>query len=157
MEYCIPSEFINPTDLINKALKVMESQAAKKRGNENFNSSDFSKQYFNLRLGDYECEYFAVAFLNNQHKLIACEELFRGTIDGTSVYPREVVKAVVQYNAAAVVFAHNHPSGVCEPSRADHAITQRLKDALALIDVRVLDHIIVGGTDALSFTEQGYL
>lgn len=153
MEYTCKS----PSDLINKALKVMESQAAKKRGNENFNSSDFSKQYFNLRLGDYECEYFAVAFLNNQHKLIACEELFRGTIDGTSVYPREVVKAVVQYNAAAVVFAHNHPSGVCEPSSADHAITQRLKDALALIDVRVLDHIIVGGTDALSFTEQGYL
>jgi DNA repair protein RadC len=153
MEYTCKS----PSDLINKALKVMESQAAKKRGNENFNSSDFSKQYFNLRLGDYECEYFAVAFLNNQHKLIACEELFRGTIDGTSVYPREVVKAVVQYNAAAVVFAHNHPSGVCEPSRADHAITQRLKDALALIDVLVLDHIIVGGTDALSFTEQGYL
>ena len=153
MEYVIKS----PSDLINKALKVMESKAAKKRGSDNFDCPDFSKQYFLLRLSDYECEYFSVAFLNNQNRLIACENMFRGTLDGTSVYPREVVKAVLQYNAAAVVFAHNHPSGVLVPSKADHAITQRLKDALALIDVKVLDHIIANGKQALSFAEQGYL
>lgn len=153
MEYIIKS----PSDLIHKALKVMESKAAKKRGSDNFDCPGFSKQYFLLRLSDYECEYFSVAFLNNQNRLIACENMFRGTIDGASVYPREVVKAVLQYNAAALVLAHNHPSGVLEPSRADHAITQRLKDALALIDVKVHDHIIVGGGDALSFSEEGYM
>lgn len=153
MEYVIKSN----ADLINKALKVMESQAAKKRGTDNFHCPAFSKQYFLLRLGDYECEYFSIAFLNNQNRLIACENMFRGTIDAASVYPREVLKAVLQYNAAAVVLAHNHPSGVLEPSKADRAITQRLKDALALIDVKVHDHIIVGGGDALSFAEEGYM
>lgn len=153
MEYIIKSS----SDLINKALKVMESQAAQKRGKEILSSPEAAKRYFVLRLGNYECEYFSVAFLNNQNRLIACENMFRGTIDGASVYPREVVKAVLQYNAAAVVFAHNHPSGVVEPSISDHAITERLKDALMLIDVKVLDHIIVGGADTLSFAEQGYL
>lgn len=153
MEYIIKSK----SDLINKALKVMESQAAQKRGKEILSSPDAAKRYFVLRLGDYECEYFSVAFLNNQNRLIACENMFRGTVDSAAVYPREVVKAVVQYNAAAVVFAHNHPSGVVEPSTADHAITERLRDALKLIDVKVLDHIIVGGTDTLSFAEKGYL
>lgn len=153
MEYIIKSN----ADLINKALKVMESQAAKKRGTDNFHCPAFSKQYFLLRLGDYECEYFSIAFLNNQNRLIACENMFRGTIDGASVYPREVLKAVLQYNAAALVLAHNHPSGVLEPSKADRTITQRLKDALALIDVKVHDHIIVGGGNALSFAEEGYM
>ncbi len=153
MEYIIKSN----ADLINKALKVMESQAANKRGKEIFSSPKAVKRYFCLRLGQYECEYFTVAFLDNQNRLIACEDMFRGTLDGTSVYPREVVKAVLQYNAAAVIFGHNHPSGVLEPSKADHAVTKRLKDALALIDVKVLDHIIANGKQALSFAEQGYL
>ena len=153
MEYIIKSN----ADLINKALKVMESQAASKRGKEIFSSPKAVKRYFCLRLGQYECEYFTVAFLDNQNRLIACEDMFRGTLDGASVYPREVVKAVLQYNAAAVIFGHNHPSGVLEPSKADHAVTKRLKDALALIDVKVLDHIIANGKQALSFAEQGYL
>lgn len=147
----------SPAELIGTALRVMESQAAEKHGCESFTTPDFAKQYFSLRLCRYECEYFSAAFLNNQNKLIACEELFRGTIDGASVYPREVVKSVLQYNAAAIVIAHNHPSGVCENSHADWAITQRLQQALALIDVRILDHIIVGGSDALSFAEKGLL
>ncbi|HRH78381.1 MAG TPA: DNA repair protein RadC [Cellvibrionaceae bacterium] len=153
MEYIIKS----PSDLINKALKVMESQAASKRGKELFTSPKAVKRYFRLRLGQYECEYFSIAFLDNQNRLIACEDLFRGTIDGASVYPREVVKAVLQYNAAAVILAHNHPSGVVEPSKADHSITQCLRDALKLIEVKVLDHIIVGSKDTYSFAEKGYL
>lgn len=153
MKYICKSQ----SELLHTALVVMESKAAKKHGTENFTSTAFAKRYFVLRLGDYECEYFSVAFLNCQNRLIACENMFRGTIDGASVYPREVVKAVLQYNAAAVVFAHNHPSGDVEPSPADHAITKRLKEALKLIEVKVLDHIIVGGTHSLSFAEREFL
>ncbi len=99
---------------------------------------------------------FAVLLLDAQHYLIHYEELFRGTIDGASVYPREVVKPMLRHNAVAVIFAHPHPSGVSEPSEADHRITERLKQALALIDVRVLDHIVVG-KEAISFAERGSL
>ena len=95
--------------------------------------------------------------LDNQNRLIVFETLFQGTIDGASVYPREVVRRVLAHNAAAVIFAHNHPSGVAEPSRADHAITQRLKDALALIDVRVLDHLIIGEQEPLSLQSRGWI
>jgi DNA repair protein RadC len=94
--------------------------------------------------------------LDNQHRVIACDELFRGTIDGASVYPREVVKAALQYNAAALIMAHNHPSGISDPSQADRVITEKLKEALALIDVRVLDHFIVG-ENVYSFAEHGLL
>jgi DNA repair protein RadC len=95
-------------------------------------------------------------FLDNQHHLISFEELFFGTIDSASVYPREVVKAALKTNAAAVIFAHNHPSGDATPSQADKRITQRLKDALALVDIRVLDHIVIGDS-AVSFAERGLL
>ena len=95
-------------------------------------------------------------FLDNQHQLIEFEELFFGTIDAASIYPREVVKAALNYNAAAVVFAHNHPSGIAEPSQADRRITQRLVDALKLVDIRVLDHIVVG-EDCVSFAEKGWV
>jgi len=96
-------------------------------------------------------------YLDNQNHLIRYEELFFGTIDGASVHPREVVKQVLQHNAAAVIFAHNHPSGLAEPSQADQRITDRLKSALSLVDVRVLDHMIVGDCDVLSFAESGLL
>jgi DNA repair protein RadC len=96
-------------------------------------------------------------YLDNQHRLISYEELFFGTIDGASVHPREVVKRVLKHNAAAVIFAHNHPSGVAEPSQADRRITDRLKSALLLVDVRVLDHMIVGDQEVLSFAERGLL
>jgi DNA repair protein RadC len=103
-----------------------------------------SAKYLNLKLVHYEYEVFLALFLDNQHCVISCDELFRGTIDAASVYPREVVKAALFYNAAAVIFAHNHPSGLTEPSRADLAITQKLKSALDLVDIRVLDHLICG-------------
>ena len=113
--------------------------------------------YLKLQFAGLEHESFRVMFLDSQHSLIALKELFRGTIDGASVYPREVVKATLQFNAAAVIFTHNHPSGICEPSQADRAITKRLVEALSLIDVRVLDHIVVGGNQTCSFAERGLL
>ncbi len=100
--------------------------------------------YLRARLRDYDHEVFACLMLDNRNRVIAFRELFRGTIDGASVYPREVVKQALADNAAAVILAHNHPSGVCEPSQADIRITERLKKALALVDIRVLDHVIVG-------------
>ena len=96
-------------------------------------------------------------FLDNRHRLIAYEELFHGTIDGASVHPREVVKSALRYNAAAVILAHNHPSGVAEPSQADQRITKRLQDALTLVDIRVLDHFVVGDGEPVSFAERGLI
>lgn len=116
-----------------------------------------TRRYLSLRLRDREHEVFACLFLDNRHRVIAFDELFRGTIDGASVYPREIVKAALRYNAAAVILSHNHPSGVAEPSRADERLTERLREALGLIDVRVLDHIIVGDGEPLSFAERGLL
>lgn len=104
-----------------------------------------------------EYESFIVLFLDAQNRLITIEELFRGTLSQTSVYPREVVKAALRENAAAVIFAHNHPSGVAEPSKSDEQLTNALKQALALVDVRVLDHFIVAGSEVLSFAERGLL
>ena len=118
-------------------------------------SPDAVKSLVALEMRDLEHEIFACLFLNNRHRLISYEALFRGTIDSASVYPREVVKAALACNAAAVVLAHNHPSGVAEPSRADIDITARLTKALNLIDVRVLDHIIVGGNYQVSLAERG--
>lgn len=120
-------------------------------------SSELTRQYLRARLGKYEHEVFACLYLDNQHRVVNLEELFSGTIDGAAVYPREVVKRCLYNNAAAVIFAHNHPSGIAEPSQADVAITQRLKIALNTIDVRVLDHIIVGSKDVVSFAERGLL
>jgi len=100
---------------------------------------------------------FTLIYLDNRHRMIACEDLFRGTIDGASVHPREVVKEALKHNAAAVILAHNHPSGVAEPSQADELITQRLKAALALVDIRILDHVIVAAGDSLSMAERGLL
>jgi len=114
-------------------------------------------RYFSQRLRAHPHEVFAVLFLDNRHRAIAFEELFRGTIDGAQVHPREVVRRCLAHNAAAVMFGHNHPSGVAEPSAADRAITRRLVDALALVEVRVLDHFIVGDGDPTSFAERGLL
>lgn len=114
-------------------------------------------QYLTVKLAGREAEVFCVLYLSSQHQAIEFEEVFHGTIDAAAVYPREIVKAVLKHNAAAVIFAHNHPSGVAEPSTADRRITDRLSSALALIDVRVLDHIIIGGTNSYSFAENGLL
>ncbi|HIG42179.1 MAG TPA: JAB domain-containing protein [Gammaproteobacteria bacterium] len=116
-----------------------------------------TRRYLKSKLRGYTREVFACMYLDNQHRLIKYEELFFGTIDGASVHPREVVKRVLHYNAAAVIFAHNHPSGLAEPSQADQRITERLKSALQLVDVRVLDHMIVGDCEVLSFAERGLL
>jgi DNA repair protein RadC len=116
-----------------------------------------SRSFLQLTLAESEHEVFLIIFLDNQHRVIKAEEMFRGTIDGASVYPREVVKAAIQNNAAAVVLAHNHPSGLSEPSDADKHITQRLKQALGLIDVRILDHFVVGAEGAYSFAEHGLI
>ena len=120
-------------------------------------SPDAVRDYLRLALAARECEVFVVLFLDSQHRLIAADELFRGTLAQTSVYPREVVKAALAHNAAAVIFAHNHPSGVAEPSRADELLTQALKSALALVDVRTLDHFVVAAGEVVSFAERGLL
>ncbi len=115
-----------------------------------------TRQYLASQLGSFPHEVFACLFLDNRNRVLSFEKMFYGTIDGASVYPREVVRMALKRNAAAVIFAHNHPSGVAEPSQADEQITQRLKDALALVDVRVLDHLIVGD-EVVSFAERGLL
>jgi len=115
------------------------------------------RDYLRLTLAGREQEVFAVLLLDAQHRVIACEELFHGTLTQTSVYPREVVKCSLKHNAAAVIFAHNHPSGVAEPSHADEILTRSLKSALALVDIQVLDHFIVAGSRTMSFAERGLL
>ena len=120
-------------------------------------NSELTRDYLRARMRDYPHEVFACLYLDNQHRVTAMEELFKGTIDGAAVYPREVVKRCLHNNAAAVIFAHNHPSGLAEPSQADIAITNRLKLALNTIDVRVLDHVVVGRGEVVSFAERGLL
>jgi DNA repair protein RadC len=119
-------------------------------------SPSATRAFLSARLRDYPFEVFACLFLDNRHRVLAFEELFRGTIDGASVHPREILRRVLHHNAAAVILAHNHPSGVAEPSRADEAITRRLQEALGLVDVRVLDHVIVAD-ETLSFAERGLI
>jgi DNA repair protein RadC len=116
-----------------------------------------TREYLTTLLAPQERELFMILALDNRHRIIASEILFAGTIDGASVHPREVVKCALRHNAAAVIFSHNHPSGVAEASQADELITRRLRDALALVDIRVLDHLIVGGNTSLSFAERGLI
>ncbi len=113
--------------------------------------------YLMTRLAERDFETFTILHLDNRHRLIACQELFRGTIDGASVHPREVVKECLRHGSAAVLLAHNHPSGVAEPSQADEMITARLKAALALVEIRVLDHCIIGGATFVSFAQRGLI
>ncbi len=120
-------------------------------------SPEDTRAFLTAHLRDRPQEIFCCLFLDTRHRVLAFEELFRGTLDGAAVYPREVVKQALAHNAAAVILAHNHPSGVAEPSRADEVLTQRLKDALALVDIRVLDHLVVGDGDITSFAERGLL
>lgn len=121
------------------------------------NSPQAVRDYLRLKLQGRPHEVFAVFFLDAQNRVLAMEELFRGTLTQTSVFPREVVKRALAHNAAAVIFAHNHPSGVAEPSRADDTLTSALRQALALVDVRVLDHFVIGAGAAVSFAERGLL
>jgi DNA repair protein RadC len=116
-----------------------------------------TRRYLQAQLRDRDHEVFAALFLDNQHRVLAFQELARGTLDAASVYPREVVKAALKHGAAALIFAHNHPSGVAEPSASDRSLTERLKAALALVDIRVLDHFVVGEGSPVSFAERGWL
>lgn len=121
------------------------------------NSSKATREYLRAKFRDCRSEVFSCLFLNNQHHVVKLEELFQGTIDGAAVYPREVVRRCLYHNAAAVILAHNHPSGVAEPSQADIAITKKLKAALATIEVRVLDHLVIGNSMVVSFAERGLI
>lgn len=121
------------------------------------NNSELTREYLRARMRGYRREVFACLYLDNQHRVVTFEELFAGTIDGAAVYPREVVQRCLAHNAAAVILAHNHPSGVAEPSQADRAITRRLIEALHTVDVRVLDHVVVGAAETVSFAERGLM
>lgn len=147
--------YLSDNDVIQLALSILNHRFGLKR--TALNSPSAVRDYLRLTLNDREHEVFACVFLDSQNRVIAVEELFRGTLTQTSVYPREVVKRALHHNCGAVIFAHNHPSGVCEPSHADETLTRALKAALALIDIRVLDHFIVAGAGVLSFAERGLL
>jgi len=124
---------------------------------EALTSPDRAREFLRAKLQDLPHEMFCCLYLDTKHRVIRFEELFRGTIDGASVHPREVVRCALRHNAAAVIVAHNHPSGVAEPSAADSALTRRLQEALAMVDVRLLDHLVVGDGEVVSFTERGLL
>ena len=141
-------------DIIKEALAILERRH--RRGATISNPAD-TFAYLRLQLAGRDHEVFGCLFLDQRHRVLTIEELFQGTIDGASVYPREVVKAALRYNAAALVLFHNHPSGVAEPSQADEHITRRLREALALVDVRILDHVVVGAEGSVSFAERGLL
>jgi DNA repair protein RadC len=141
--------------VIQRALSILESRL--KYGEVALTSPQSVRDYLRLRLADREWEVFFVLFLDAQNRLIAAEEMFRGTLTQTSVYPREIVKAALKHNAAAVILAHNHPSGVAEPSRADEMLTQSLRQALSLIECKTLDHFVVAGNKTISFAERGLL
>lgn len=142
--------------IILKALAVLDSRL--REPGECLTSPGAVRAFLMLHLAELEHEAFVVLFLNAQNRFVAYQELFRGTLTQTSVYPREVVKAALRLNAGAVIFAHNHPSGLSEPSRADEVLTGSLKSALSVVDVRVLDHFIVAGRgEPLSFAERGLL
>ena len=145
---------LSSADILIMARELLSDQFC--RG-EAISSPKESADYLVSQLGPLEHEVFSVLFLDNRNRVISFDRMFAGTIDGASVHPREVVKRALQHNAAVVILSHNHPSGLPEPSRADISLTRRLVDALALVDVRVLDHIVVGGVETVSFAERGLL
>ena len=140
---------------IRRALDILRRRL--REPGETVTSPQASAKFLQLQLGEREQEVFGVLFLDTRHRIIAFEELFYGTIDGATVHPREIVKRGLQLNAAACILVHNHPSGVAEPSQADVVITKRLKDSLALIDIRVLDHIVVTADETVSLAQRGEL
>ena len=140
--------------VVKLALSVL---ADRHRSGRVLGSPEQTRSYLRLKLVDRKHEVFGALFLDNRHRVIKVMEMFQGTIDGATVHPRVVVQRALEFNAAAIVFFHNHPSGIAEPSHADEAITRRLRDALALVDVRVLDHFVVAAGDSVSFAERGLL
>ena len=141
-------------DIINQARELL---TARLHRNESLGSPKETESYLALQLGDREQEVFAVIFLDNRNQVLEYKEMFFGTLASTSVYPREIARLALCLNAAAVIFSHNHPSGHPEPSAADRAITERIQKVMELIEVRVLDHIVVGGGRTVSFADRGWL
>lgn len=140
---------------VQRALSLLEKHL--REPGALFTSTAAVRDWLRLKMTGLEREVFIVLYLDNQHRLLECETLFSGTINSTEVHPREVVKAGLRHNAATAVLAHNHPSGHSEPSDADRRITERLKQALDLVDIRLLDHLVVGRMDIVSFAERGWL
>jgi len=140
--------------IIQQAIGILEARCAP---GETMQSPQAVARYLQLKLGELKNECFAVVYLNTRHELLVYKEHFFGTVDGASVYPRVVAQTALEVNAAAVIFAHNHPSGVAEPSEADRQITRKLVQALGLLDVRVLDHFVVSARDVVSLAERGLL
>lgn len=147
----------NRKKILEAAANIMENLAKYNHKHCSFTSPSDTRSYLTTYFAGQERESFVVLWLTTQHELIAAEELFKGTIDSSAVYPREVVKAALKHNAAACILAHNHPSGIAEPSYADQRITDRLKMALDVVDIKVLDHMVVGGAKVVSFSERGLL
>ena len=143
--------------LIEAALRVVEKRFIRNNAREPLTSPGMVRGYLSIRLHSLEHEVFVCIWLDSQHRVIDVEQMFAGTLTQTSVYPREIVKRALAVNAAAVLFAHNHPSGVAQPSQADELLTRNLREALALVDVKVLDHFIIAGNHAISFAERGLL
>lgn len=148
------SEPVSKNDMYNLMLDILEKEYFRP---DQLTSPEKTKRFLQIKLGKLEHEVFGIIFMDSQHQVIAYEELFRGTIDGAAVYPREVLKRCLHHNAAAVIFAHPHPSGSPEPSNADIQLTKKLKESLSLIDIRTLDHLIIGGTENVSMAERGLL
>ena len=159
MEHQLPlfARELAPADqqIVREALTLLECQL--REPGASFTSSHAVRDWLRLQLASLEREEFTALFLDNQHRLIAYETLFTGTINHTQVHPRELVKAGLKHNCAAVIVAHCHPSGEVEPSQADRLITARIQQALDLVDIRLLDHLVVGGMDVISFAERGWL
>ena len=149
-----PAKFAQLQAVLEMSHRYLEETLKK---GDALTSPEHTRRYLSQVLRDRHREAFYVLFLDNQHRVLTGEVLFEGTIDAASVYPREVVKRSLELNAAALILSHNHPSGVAEPSQADRRITQRIRDALALVDIRVLDHFVVGDGEITSFVERGWL
>jgi DNA repair protein RadC len=149
-----PAKYVQLQAVVEMARRALAEQI---QDRDAMSSPQAVRDYLRLSLGARPHEVFVAMFLDAQNRLLGCEELFRGTLTQTSVYPREVVKTALRYNAAGVIFAHNHPSGVAEPSRADELLTQTLKQALSLVEIKTLDHFIVAGSKTISFAERGLL
>ena len=149
-----PAKYVQLQAVVEMARRALQESIGER---DALSSPQAVREFLRLSLGGRAHEIFLVMFLDSQNRLLGSEELFRGTLTQTSVYPREVVKTALRYNAAGVIFAHNHPSGVAEPSRADELLTQTLKQALALVEIKTLDHFIVAGSRTVSFAERGLL
>lgn len=148
------AKFVQITAALELGRRYLQSRLAK---SDVLTSPGDTRRFLEARLKGKPHEVFACLYLDNRHRVICYEELFHGTIDGASVHPREVVRRALRHNAAAIIVTHNHPSGVAEPSRADRALTRRLQEAASLIDVRLLDHVVVGDGETVSFAERGWL